>query len=452
MGHGNPLIACDQCATLHERVPLEPGAAAACTCCGTELYRESRLHLNGWIALVLAGLVLFAIANYYPIAQLRLGGMRVDASLPGALLLTWRQGHEVVAVMTGLFGFWMPLMQLVVTLWALMAVRAGCLPRDFAAGMRLLHIVSDWSMVPVLMLGIFVAMVKFSGFALIDVGPAIWAFAVLAFLFTALSRVSAHRVWHFAEDAGLVPASSLPPDADSERIAACSSCGYVQQIAMDAATSSGCGAEPELSSCGRCGARLYRRQPHMRSRVWALLLGAAIIYIPANVLPVMRIKALTEDGSHTILGGVLELWRLGSADLAIIVFVASVVVPVTKLLVLMLLMLRPHWKGDDMQRSRTRLYGFINFIGHWSMLDVFVVILMSAMANFPGISQVIAGPGAASFGMVVVLTMLAAHSYDPRVGWDRRPGRHGACHSPAVTAPRETAPAPVAAPEQHIKL
>jgi len=137
----------------------------------------------------------------------------------------------------------------------------------------------------------------------------------------------------------------------------------------------------------------------------------------------MRVRTLTSDTMHTILGGVFELWRLGSWDLAVIVFVASVVVPLTKLLALATLMLGGRWRGALVQRQRTRLYELIEFIGQWSMLDVFVVILLTAIANFPGISQVIAGPGAASFGMVVILTMLATMSYDPRRGWDRRPGR-----------------------------
>src|SRR3546814_188949 len=134
----------------------------------------------------------------------------------------------------------------------------------------------------------------------------------------------------------------------------------------------------------------------------------------------MQVRTATSDGAHTILGGVVELWRMGSWDLALIVFVASVVVPITKLLALMVLMVKHRWQGDIVQRQRTRLYELIEFIGQWSMLDVFVVILMTAMVNFPGISQVIAGPGAVSFGVVVIFTMLAAMSYDPRRGWDLR--------------------------------
>lgn len=238
-------------------------------------------------------------------------------------------------------------------------------------------------------------------------------------------------------------------------VASCTSCGYVQGMPgrlfsrwIDAY------GKPQLvqdgpAKCGRCGFRLYRRKPNMDGRVWAFLLAACIAYVPANVLPVMRIRTVMGESAHTILGGVLELWNLGSPDLAVIVFVASIVVPVTKLAILMLLLLRRRWKGEALQRSRTRLYDFIIFIGQWSMLDVFVVILMSAMANFPGISQVIAGPGAASFGLVVVLTILAAESYDPRSGWDMDPGMNIATVEPAgLRAGERTAPPASAAAEQ----
>ncbi|KAA0911444.1 paraquat-inducible membrane protein A [Pusillimonas sp. ANT_WB101] len=419
-----PLIGCSQCGTIHERVRLENGAVAACRRCGAELYRQSILTLTSWLALVVTGLVVFAIANLYPIATLRLQGLVVEASLPQALYLTWQQGHRTLSIMTGLAGFWMPLTQLVLVFWALSAVRSGRLPMDFSAGMRLLKWCEPWSMIPVLMLGVLVAMVKFSGIASLTVGPATWAFAVLAFIMTALSRMSAHHLWHYAEDAGLVVVSG--EGGVRQGVAQCETCGYLQP-AGEASTDAG---------CQRCGAQVHLRKPHMFARVWALIIAACVVYIPANVLPVMGIRTPTGVSEHTILGGVIEFWRLGSWDLALIVFVASVVVPGTKLLVLILLMLRRRWNGASIQRQRTRQYEFINFIGHWSMLDVFVVILMTTMADFPGVSQVVAGPGAASFGMVVVLTMLAAASYDPRRGWDTAPGRSTAV-VPAASLPHQ---------------
>lgn len=405
----HPLIACQHCATLHERVPLAPGSVATCVRCGYALYRVSTIALNGWIALVLGALMIFAIANYFPIVTLSIGGLATHASLPGALYLTWHQGHQTLAVMTGLFSFWFPLTQLLFVLWALLAIRARRLPDDFAHGLRLLNHVMHWSMVPVLMLGILVALVKFAGMAKVQLGPGIWAFVVLTFLLTGLSRMTARRLWDFAEDAGLVRQASIDASQPAP-VTSCLACGLVQQL-----------PDHEHSEpCRRCGERLHYRKPDQTSRVWALLLAAWIAYIPANVLPVMRIRTAASDSEHTILGGVIELWGYGSWDLALIVFIASIVVPMTKLLALMVLMLRRRWRGPIIQRQRTRMYELVEFIGQWSMLDVFVVILMAAMLDFPGISQVIPGPAAVSFGMVVILTMFAAMSYDPRSGWDKQ--------------------------------
>ncbi len=423
---GGWLVACQHCATLHARTPLEPGAMATCRRCGYPLYRQSTLPLDGWIALVLTALAVFAIANIFPIIELDIAGMTVRASLPNALWLTWQQDHKLLSIMTGMFAFWLPLTQLLVTLWALLAIRSRRLPADFRYGMRLLHHTLPWSMVPVLMLAIMVAMVKFAGLARVSLEPAMWAFAVLTFLLTGLSRLTAHRLWQYAEDAGLV-ATATPETIAHEGtfVASCEACSLVQGVSQDGIA----------QSCYRCGARLHLRKPNPTSRVWALVIAASILYVPANLLPVMRVRTLTSDTMHTILGGVIELWRLGSWDLAVIVFVASVVVPLTKLLALAILMLGGRWRGALVQRQRTRLYELIEFIGQWSMLDVFVVILLTAIANFPGISQVIAGPGAASFGMVVILTMLATMSYDPRRGWDRRPGaRSNTIQSDATAA------------------
>ncbi|TAL88108.1 MAG: paraquat-inducible protein A [Candidimonas sp.] len=406
------LIACPHCAQLHQRIPIAKGASAACLRCGYVLYRQSALPLKGWLALTLAALIVFAMANYFPIATLAANGRQINATLPNALILTWQQGRPLVALMTGLFGFALPLTQLLFLFWAMHAIILQRLPADFHWGMRVLHVLSSWCMVPVLLLGILVAIVKLSGLAQVEPGPGLWAFGVLAVLLTALSRVTAQRLWRMAEDDGLVSQSGA--DVEPGRIvAACHSCGNVQSIASVSGS----------YSCGRCGANNYFRKPDSVSRTWAFVITAGVLYIPANILPVMRIRMPTGVTAHTILGGVIELWRLGSWDLALIVFVASVVVPMTKLFALAVLLMQRQWKGVAIARQRTRLYELVEFIGQWSMLDVFVVLLLSAMANFPGLSQVTAGPGAASFGIVVVLTMFAAMSYDPRQGWDADPGR-----------------------------
>ncbi len=169
--------------------------------------------------------------------------------------------------------------------------------------------------------------------------------------------------------------------------------------------------------CSRCGAGLHRRRPHSVGRTWALLLAAMILYIPANLLPIMRTGSLFGDESNTILSGVVELWQNGSWDLAVIVFVASIMVPLLKFGALLVLLISVQRGRDWRTRGRARLHRLVEGIGYWSMLDVFVVTLLVALVHFQ-LTRVDPGPGVVYFGMVVVLTMLASMSFDPRLIWD----------------------------------
>lgn len=189
----------------------------------------------------------------------------------------------------------------------------------------------------------------------------------------------------------------------------CSACSLVVQ-------------EPEAGRhaiCPRCEAPLHRRLPNSLARTWALLIAAAVLYIPANLFPIMRTASLGEvPQSDTILSGVVELWVRGSWDLAIIVFVASIVVPLLKIAILMTLLITTGRHSSWRRKERGKLYRFVEFIGHWSMLDIFVVALMAALVRFQSLADVTPGPGAVAFGAVVVLTMLASKSFDERLIWD----------------------------------
>lgn len=189
----------------------------------------------------------------------------------------------------------------------------------------------------------------------------------------------------------------------------CSACGLVVQA-------------PEAGRhaiCPRCEAPLHRRLPNSLARTWALLIAAAVLYIPANLFPIMRTASLGEvPQSDTILSGVVELWVRGSWDLAIIVFVASIVVPLLKIAILMTLLITTGRHSSWRRKERGKLYRFVEFIGHWSMLDIFVVALMAALVRFQSLADVTPGPGAVAFGAVVVLTMLASKSFDERLIWD----------------------------------
>jgi paraquat-inducible protein A len=156
------------------------------------------------------------------------------------------------------------------------------------------------------------------------------------------------------------------------------------------------------------------------ARSWALLLAAAMFYIPANVFPIMRTQSLSSKDDNTILSGIFELWRAGSPGLAVIVFTASIVVPMLKFIIMTVLLVSVQRSSGFVTKHRARLYRFVELIGYWSMLDVFVVAILSALVHFQILSRVEPLPGVVYFGVVVVLTMLSAMSFDPRLIWDNR--------------------------------
>ena len=170
--------------------------------------------------------------------------------------------------------------------------------------------------------------------------------------------------------------------------------------------------------CTRCGAKVYARRPDSLKRTWALLLTAALMYIPANVLPIMTVYSLGKGQADTIMSGVIELIHYDMVPIAIVVFVASILVPTFKLVGLALLLYSVQRHQPLSARQRGGMYRFIEWIGRWSMLDIFVITVLVALVNFGSLARIEAGFGAVAFCSVVVLTMLAAVTFDPRLIWD----------------------------------
>jgi len=177
-------------------------------------------------------------------------------------------------------------------------------------------------------------------------------------------------------------------------------------------------AVPEQFACRRCGTPLERRKRDSLSRTWAYLLAAAILYPAANLFPVVETNTIAGSESDTILQGVVLLWHGRSWLLAALVFFASIVVPLLKLLALTLLLVTVHLRSSWRLLERAHLFRLLEFVGRWSMLDIFVVALLAALVHLRALATMSAGPGALAFGGVVVLTMLAAQAFDPRLLWD----------------------------------
>jgi paraquat-inducible protein A len=196
--------------------------------------------------------------------------------------------------------------------------------------------------------------------------------------------------------------------AASMGLLSCLTCGLVSRPAPAA----------EACACPRCGARLHLRKPASIARTWALLIAAMILYIPANILPIMETNSLFDSQSDTIMSGVEFLWTSGSWPLAIIVFFASIIVPLLKMVAIMVLLLSVQRHLTWRPEQRTRLYRLTHFIGRWSMLDIYVLAILVTLVQLQTLARITPGAGAMAFAAVVVLTILASMSFDPRLIWD----------------------------------
>lgn len=185
-------------------------------------------------------------------------------------------------------------------------------------------------------------------------------------------------------------------------LALCHSCGTVQSVSQ--------------GECSRCHAALHIRKPHSVQRTIALAVAAAILYLPANLFPIMSSKGFAGGETNTIVGGVIYFWKLGSYPVAAIIFIASVVIPVLKLIAITSLCIAVRTGKNP--RTMTTVYRMTELVGRWSMVDVFVVAIMVATVQFGSLMTIEPGAAALAFAGVVILTMLSAMSFDPRLIWD----------------------------------
>lgn len=174
----------------------------------------------------------------------------------------------------------------------------------------------------------------------------------------------------------------------------------------------------QIALCPRCGSELHQRKPGSIARTWALLLTAIILYLPANMLPMTITTALGNAEADTIISGVIYFIHEGSWEIALVIFTASIFVPFMKFLILIFLLLSVQFKSVFRPKDRTTLYRITEAVGRWSMVDVYVVTILVALVKLGVLVDIEAGPAAIYFASVVVITMLAAESFDPRLIWD----------------------------------
>jgi paraquat-inducible protein A len=195
------------------------------------------------------------------------------------------------------------------------------------------------------------------------------------------------------------------PRAAALGLAGCHTCGKVSPVT--------------LGDCPRCGSRLHLRKPESIQRTIALMVAATVLYIPANLLSIMTVVELGVVTENTIVGGMMSFWRSGAYPIAIVIFTASILIPLLKIVALSWLCLAATGKLHPSPAMLGKIYWFTELLGRWSMVDIFVVGILVALVQLGNYMTITVGPGALAFGGVVVLTMFAAMSFDPRLLWDR---------------------------------
>ena len=366
------------------------------------------------LALAVTGLMLFTLAILMTFLTLDVKGREQTTWLMSGPVELDKFGMWELAIPVLAFTVLAPVTKLLALAYVLTGLRLGLKFPLMHFAFRCVELLTPWAMIEVFLLGVFVAYTKLVDIAPLHVGGAVYALAALMVVMAAADSVlDRDEIWESLERVGatsrpMQPDRPMPQALRTANLLACHCCALV--------------IEPHAGdfdpTCPRCGTALHRRKPQSLARSVSLLAAAAILYIPANMLPVMTVISFGKGSPSTILGGVEELAEAGMWPLAALVFFASITVPVLKLAGMIYLLVSTRLRSRSGLRQKTRIYRIVEMVGRWSMIDVFMISILTAILRIGAIASVYPGPGAVSFCAVVILTMLAAMSFDPRLMWD----------------------------------
>ena len=411
--------ACPQCDLLLARIEPKPGNQARCPRCGCLLASSSDSPVTTTLLLCLTGIILYFPTILSPILSMDLLWMKESGTILESVAGLFKADYPLVSLAVLLMVVVFPALLLISLGAVSLAIKFRRVSRGTARLFRLALALEEWTMIDVFLVGILVMIFKMADSAEMRFGGGFLSCLALALTLISLSTICNHRLFWRRIDQRGPGHSSEPMPASPARTAAeaglilCPACRQLQKVQTAAIA--------KTAACKRCGAPLHQRHGSL-ARCWALLITATLLLIPANTLPIMEVETFGQISSSTILGGVLYFFDEGNYLIGMIIFVASVLVPVVKIVALATLLLTAHNRRPAMLRQKTILYRFIAFIGRWSMLDIFVIALLNAMVHFGILSSVRVAPAATWFCLVVATTMLATHFFDPRLMWDAANG------------------------------
>ena len=392
------LIGCADCGLVQILPPVASDAVAECCRCRRGFASSARGSIDTALALSITALLLLLPAAGLPLMQLSSFGLQRRDWLPTGVEALWNDGYPTLSIAVCLFSIAIPFVYLGLMVCVLAGIRLA-VEAPLGRLFRWTAALRPWVMIEVYLVGCCVAYTRLESVGTVRVGAGGWC--LLAATLTAVLatlKLDEQSVWD-----ALPPRNSLTSPREP---ISCETC----ELLIDAAA--------EHGGCPRCGARIRRRKPDAIGRTVALVIAGFLLYVPANLLPVLSIERFGRDDPSTIISGVRELITNGLWPLAIIVFTASVVVPLVKLFGLTLMLVMTRLRSRRWLVGRTMTYRFIDRIGRWSNIDVFMISILAALLQFGTLTNLRPQPGAIAFAAVVVITMLASRCFDARVMWD----------------------------------
>ncbi|WP_417440351.1 PqiA/YebS family transporter subunit [Idiomarina sp.] len=405
----NDVVGCPQCDWVSRLVSLSGNERAECPRCGYVLEHGRRTEHFTLVAIATSALVMLLASLSVDFIRYSAAGVEQSMTLMDT---AWQLSYfheKVLAVLVLLTVILIPLIYLLSLIWVYSHTKNAAWNTARNRGslylLRLTEHLKPWLMTDVFLLGTLVALVKISSLADIRLLEGFWSFSAFVVLLLFVYERAKHTpVWrHLIKTSQSAPDGKPGMTALEQGLQTCPVC-----YALNSQNANICYqcTEPQKTS--------WWRKP---GTTVALIIAGAIMLVPAHWLPVMETVRFGNDQPSTIIGGVTELWQSGDKPIAAIVFVASLVIPVAKVLVLVTLLILARWQTPQTVRHRLILFKMTDWIGRWSMIDIFVVAILVALVRSGSVMSVYPGSAAVSFAAAVVLTMLAAMSFDTRLFW-----------------------------------
>ncbi|WED23159.1 paraquat-inducible protein A [Vibrio sp. JC009] len=386
---------CRGCELPIETKTLPTGKSAYCPQCNMKLYRGGKQPLSGNLAIAITCLFLFVPSHFFPFISIRLFGVMIPATLPSGTFTLIEEGFVLLGLLIFFCSTLAPLLVCMAVITAHCALHYRKF-KPFQLALNVIQKLKHWMMLDVFLVSIAISCFKLQDYSDIFVGTGL-AGLVLLQLFTLMlvSRVNIRRYWETWQQESQYHFS--------KKTVHCYQCHLSQ---------------PEGEVCVRCKHKLTHRKPRSLQKSWAYLIAATICFFPANLYSISILFSNGQRLEDTILSGVASLITSNMHGIALIIFVASILVPAAKIVGLGYILVSIFFNQSSMKKQRMVIYFVIKWIGKWSVMDLFVISIMMTLVDRGQILDFTPGYGAVAFGMVVVLTMLATDNFDPRLIWD----------------------------------